>query len=120
MSCVTCARDGPEKNGDCTQSEVFEWCQTHSHGGHGGGGCNYDQEAGALWDQRLKQYLLANGVAVINLNPITDDSWDNFALAWTGYNSSGQTVGGVDKPFIQEVFAEAKAGKFGPVDLSMV
>ena len=31
-------------------------------------------QAGALWDQRFKQYLVANGFAIVQINPIEDDS----------------------------------------------
>ena len=52
---------------------------------HHGGNCDYDQEAGALWDQRLKQFLVSNGVAVLQLNPYETDTWDNFPEQWDGY-----------------------------------
>ena len=40
--------------------------------------CDYDSLAGVLWDQRIKQHLVANGVAVVQVNPLTDDSWDAY------------------------------------------
>ena len=46
----------------------------------------YDQEAGTMWDQRLKQYLIANGIAVFNINPYIEDQWDNYASAWKSGN----------------------------------
>lgn len=78
MACASCAHKGPIASGACTQSEAFMWCEAHG-GGHHEGGCMYDQQAGSLWDQRLKQFLLANGVAVVLLNPIEEDTWDNYA-----------------------------------------
>ena len=82
----------------------------------------YEQEAGALWDQRLKQVLLSNGVAVLQINPITDDEWDAFPAQWDGYRdaSSGKTVGGVDRPFLQTLFKQIVAGDLGPLDPSRV
>jgi hypothetical protein len=73
--------------------------------------CGYDQMAGSLWDQRIKQYLVANGFAVIQINPIEDDSWDAYEPDWAI---------GVDQPFIQAVFKSMKEGVFGPLDLTEV
>ena len=39
-------------------------------------------QAGSLWDQRLQQYLLANGVAVLVVNPAEQDSWDVGPSSW--------------------------------------
>lgn len=77
----------------------------------------YDQQAGALWDQRMKQYLVANGIAVLQANPVSEDSWDAFEAAWDGKT---QGSGGVDKPFLGLLFEEMSAGKFGSVDMSKV
>ena len=41
----------------------------------GGSDCDYDQQAGAMWNQRLKQFLVTNGVAVVSVNPYSEDSW---------------------------------------------
>lgn len=38
--------------------------------------CSFDMLAGAIWFQRQKQYLLANGVAVIVLNTRIFDGWN--------------------------------------------
>ena len=57
----------------------------------------YDQEAGTMWDQRLKQYLVANGIAVFNLNPYEEDNWDNYASAWKS---------GKDKDFLPQFFKQ--------------
>ena len=73
--------------------------------------CDYDQEAGALWNQRLKQYLIANGVAVVSVNPYTEDSWDAGPWWWDG---------GVDQPFLTEVFRQMGAGVFGKLDTNNV
>lgn len=73
--------------------------------------CDYDQEAGALWNQRLKQYLIANGVAVVSVNPFTEDSWDAGPWWWDS---------GVDEPFLTKVFKMMKAGEFGKLDTDNV
>ena len=39
-------------------------------------GCQYDQEAGQLWDVRASQVLVHSGFAVVFVNPYEDDSWD--------------------------------------------
>eukprot|EP00040_Diaphanoeca_grandis_P037211 m.241394 g.241394 ORF g.241394 m.241394 type:complete len:483 (+) comp33773_c3_seq1:882-2330(+) len=116
-SCITCAKAGPIKAGTCSLITAYEWCSKHSGGGPGQSGCMYDKEAGAMWDHRLKQYLLSNGVAVFNVNPIQEDSWDAFDLAWEGKTTG---YGGVDKPFLQLLFQEMTVGKFGAVDMSQI
>lgn len=73
--------------------------------------CDYDQEAGALWNQRLKQYLIANGIAVLSVNPYSEDSWDAGPWWWDG---------GVDEPFLTKVFTMMKAGLFGKLDTTNV
>ena len=60
--------------------------------------CDYDQESGGMWDQRLKQYLVANGIAVLQLNPRYTDTWDNSPLWWEGKDPSAS--GGMDKLFL--------------------
>eukprot|EP00911_Craspedida_sp_UC1_P001100 UC1_evm1s824 len=70
---------------------------------HHHGGCMYDQQAGQLWAQRMLQYLVSNGVAVLQLNPIVEDSWDAGPWYWTS---------GPDKPFLTQVFAGIKAGDY--------
>ena len=73
--CLACAgANAARLKGRCTQAELNAICNG-THPGpspspypphhHGRGDCDYDQEAGALWNQRLKQYLIANGVAVV-------------------------------------------------------
>ena len=69
----------------------------------------YDQEAGTMWDQRLKQHLVYNGVAVFNLNPYEEDNWDNYASAWQS---------GKDKDYLPQFFKQIGTGAFGPIDLS--
>ena len=38
-------------------------------------GCTFFQMAGELWQARLHQFLLANGIAVVTLNPSSPDTW---------------------------------------------
>lgn len=70
-------------------------------------GRNYDKEAGAMWNQRLKQHLVANGVAVLVVNPFEEDSWDAGPWYWDS---------GVDKPFLSQLFAQLVDGSLGPLD----
>ena len=49
--------------------------QPPPHHHHHGGGCQYDTLAGELWDMRLKQLIVANGVAIVQVNPASDDGW---------------------------------------------
>ena len=39
-----------------------------------------NQEAGLLWMQRLNQHLVANGIAVVELNPYGEDSMDAYVI----------------------------------------
>ena len=73
--------------------------------------CYYDQEAGAMWDQRLKQFLVSNGVAVVQINPIETDSWDAGPWWWNPESSA-------DRPFLTKLFTQMKAGAYGPLDIS--
>lgn len=75
------------------------------------GDTEYDQFAGALWNQRLKQHLVANGIAVLCVNPISGDSWDAGPWYWEG---------GADKPFLRHLFAMMVGGELGPLDSSRV
>jgi hypothetical protein len=72
--------------------------------------CYFDSVAGAVWDQRVKQYLLANGVAVVLVNPWMNDLWEYEDL-WDN---------GRDKPFLLEMIKQMSAGTFGPLDMSNV
>ena len=165
--CLACAGQNAAKlQKACTQPELEKICNgtapspSPSPPSPRGGGCDYDQEAGALWNQRLKQYLIANGVAVVIIvrptvsplqylscrilssirltrrrricdavyffffssdttaslhhclqNPIQEDSWDAGPWWWTG---------GVDHPFMAEVFTQMKAGKMGKLNTDAV
>jgi hypothetical protein len=77
--------------------------------------CYFDSIAGAVWDQRIKQYLLANGVAVILVNPWTQDQWD---YPYDKHPDQWET--GRDRPFLKKMLAQMTAGAFGPLDLSKV
>ena len=68
-------------------------------------------QAGAMWDQRLKQYLLANGVAVVVVNPFQEDSWDAGPWWW------GTAEGGGDQALFGALFPMLAAGKMGRLDL---
>lgn len=43
--------------------------------------CCFDSRAGSIWNQRIKQILLANGVAVISMNP-SDEGWNYPSQYW--------------------------------------
>jgi len=65
--------------------------------------CGFDQLAGEMWFNRAKQRLVANGVALLVLNPITSDEWD-----WDTQDTRHEDV-----PFLRQLFAEIRAGTFG-------
>jgi hypothetical protein len=84
-----------------------------ARGGHPphGGGCSYEQQAGGLWDQRFKQILLANGVAVVQVNPYKRDNWDLGESLWDS---------GEDKAYLTGLFAMLEKGDLGPLDPTKV
>jgi hypothetical protein len=80
--------------------------------------CSFDQLSGALWDQRIKQYLLSNGVAIVQLNPAESDSWDAGPAS-----ASGDFQGwpnGPDHATFESIFGMLKAGTMGHFDLSRI
>eukprot|EP01051_Picozoa_sp_SAG22_P001329 SAG22_NODE_51_length_24458_cov_19.853161_9_plen_526_part_00 len=126
-ACLGCAgQHAAQLQKACTEAQLSELCN-HTRPGpsppgpsppspspwppHHRSSCDYDQQAGALWNQRLKQFLLANGVAVVVVNPFTEDSWDAGPWWW------GTSIGGGDQPFFAKLFPLIAAGKFGKLDL---
>jgi hypothetical protein len=73
--------------------------------------CDYDSLAGVLWDQRIKQYMVANGVAVVQANPILDDSWDAYDDDANHTWSTGQ-----DQPFLRSLFTTLSGGGLGDLN----
>jgi len=69
--------------------------------------CSFDMLAGAIWFQRQKQYLLANGVAVIVLNTRIFDGWNIDRPSWSD---------GEDKTTFAALAREIADGKYGPID----
>ena len=69
---------------------------------------------GMIWSQRLNQYLVANGVALLYINPWDFDQWD--WSPWDGtQNLPAQQVWdtGLDKPFMRKLFDEIHSGEYG-------
>ena len=75
--------------------------------GHVPGGlqCGFTSVNGQLWDMRIKQYLLANGVAVVQVNTASSDQWD--------WDSQDEWDSGEDKPFLSQLFAQWSSGAYG-------
>lgn len=63
-------------------------------------------QAGLMWVQRIKQYLLSNGVGVLVLTPYESDSWD--------WDSTVDWDAGLDKPYLAKLAAAMQAGTFPP------
>ena len=97
----------------CTQQEIDAVCTGKSPSPsppHHRSNCDYDQEAGAMWNQRLKQFLVANGIAIVVINPHQEDSWDAGPWWW------GTSIGGGDKPFLKTLFGQINKKQLGPLD----
>ena len=73
--CVGCAIPTPRRFWLLLSHFVKASC-FHANGTWDTNGCTFNQFAGELWTARSHQYLLANGIAVVQLNPYTDDTWE--------------------------------------------
>ena len=81
----------------CINSSNFTCGRPFDDGAHGVGGfvptdgsCDDDVFFGGIWHQRLKQYCLQNGIAVLEANNYVRDGWDSWESLWEG---------GYDQPF---------------------
>ena len=61
-------------------------------------------QAGLIWIQRIKQYLIANGVAVVILNPLVSDGWD--------WDTDTDWTNGTDRPYLHRLFSAMRDGTF--------
>ena len=61
-----------------------------------------DALTGRIWEQRLGQYAIANGIALMYVNPWSEDTWD-WAPEDDNANLPAQQVwdAGLDKPFLR-------------------
>lgn len=59
-----------------------------------------DVFAGGIWSQRIKQFLLMNGVAVMHANAYVSDGWESWEEQWSG---------SYDPPFFRALAAEMKS-----------
>lgn len=71
----------PQKNGFDTQHyNTFDtptqmWASCfHQNGSWDLENCGFNQFAGEMWNARVHQYLLANGIAIVALNPFEEDT----------------------------------------------
>ena len=73
-------------------------------GGWGNTTCSFTSMNGQVWWQRTNQYLLANGIAVMQVNTAVSDNWD----WWT---PAGWATG-LDRPFLRALFGQLRSGTF--------
>lgn len=132
-ACSTCYQSVSDKAtaANCSSMESRTWCSFDpSHAGMGAPnyrpfetpakalascfdasgawnltGCTFNQFAGELWNARLHQFLLANGIAVVQLNPYTADTWE-----W--YTPDLPIGAGLDQPYFKKLFAAMQAGTY--------
>jgi hypothetical protein len=69
--------------------------------------CSFVSMNGQIWSQRVNQYLLANGIAVVQVNPYSKDVWD-----WA---TRAVWAAGLDRLFLRELFAQWQSGEYGGV-----
>jgi hypothetical protein len=74
-------------------------------GWHAGANCSFFQKAGQLWVARLHQYLLANGIAILLVNPYAGDTWE-----WDDPQLPPGT--GLDQPFFAALFGSMQTGTY--------
>ena len=72
--------------------------------------CTFFQKAGQLWLARLHQYLLANGIAILIVNPYAGDTWE-----WD--NPQLPNGAGMDQPFFAKLTSEIQNGQYGGLPL---
>ena len=104
-------------------------CSTHADDGHHrspGRGCSFDILAGGMWFQRQKQYLVANGIAVMVVNtrifvrsalafalPASPDTWceqDGWNLDEVAWSV------GEDRGFFAALTKSMTSGGLGPLN----
>jgi hypothetical protein len=104
--CVACASENTDalEAANCTAEILRYACEPRGPGpGPDEQQCGYDQEAGSMWDSRASQFLVANGFAVVTVNPAEDDSWD--AGPWYDW-----WQGGPDHKFLPKLVDELNSG----------
>jgi hypothetical protein len=122
-ACLTCYNASAWSAHNCSSSESREWCEFVPGQEEGGPtykpfdtpaaslagcfnkdgswnttGCSFNQWAGELWNARTHQFLLANGIAVVQLNPYTSDTWE-----W--YTPDLPLGSGLDQPYFKKLFS---------------
>lgn len=80
--------------------------------GPSGLSCGFTSVNGQIWDMRIKQFLLANGIAVVQVNTATMDSWD--------WNSQTDWDTGEDRPFLTTLFRQWRSGAYGGLGPSVL
>ena len=74
----------------CINGTTFNCSKPFDDDKHGhlfvppGGYCDFDVFAGGLWSQRIKQFALNNGVAVLEVNNYVNDGWESWEQEWSG------------------------------------
>jgi hypothetical protein len=94
----------------CINGSKFDCSTPYDNAKHGhffvppGGYCDFDVFAGELWSQRIKRYLLNNGIAVLEANAFQFDGWE----AWRQ-----EYEGSYDPPFFAELARATRAREGG-------
>ena len=94
----------------CFEKNGTYGCATTADNGHHqspGKGCSFDILAGVMWFQRQKQFLLANGIAVMVVNTRVFDGWDIDMPSWKV---------GEDPAFFKQLSEDIAGGFLGPVN----
>eukprot|EP01065_Artemidia_motanka_P035289 TRINITY_DN43203_c0_g1_i1.p1 TRINITY_DN43203_c0_g1~~TRINITY_DN43203_c0_g1_i1.p1 ORF type:complete len:397 (+),score=126.30 TRINITY_DN43203_c0_g1_i1:75-1265(+) len=77
--------------------------------------CTIDDWSGLLWHNRIKQYLVSNGVAVLVVNPHELNGWQ-----YNKQRNESTWEDGTDRLLLAELSRMMKSGELGPLDASRV
>lgn len=95
-------------------AETTQACFT-KNGSYDSRTCGFDAMSGMMWSQRLNQHLIANGIALLLVNPYMNDQWD-----WASANESANCMAqdcwdeqALDKQFFAKLFADIHSGQYG-------
>ena len=87
--------------------ESGNWKKKAGRGGSEQFTCDsFYQWAGQLWNARFHQYLVANGIAVLLLNPYEADTWE-----WA--TPDRKKGSGLDQPFLSKLVSMFEDGTYG-------
>jgi hypothetical protein len=96
---------------DQSADGTLKWHTESSYKGEQIKCSSFSQWAGQLWNSRLHQYLVANGIAVVLLSPYTSDTWEWYPPELATDQKKG--MAGMDQPLLAKLVAMFQDGTYG-------